>query len=277
MSARANDNGNNAKLTAACELAYEKFQQQLIARRNDYQGNAAAQAAFDEVDAFFNPLFTQLIDSMKAARNVAEQKELLLDMMRKSFNESMMVTGTDDTLGVANSYIKSMIDAYSAQVRGEGAAVFASKTAKLADPGGSFQAINDYMAILNMACEAIEEKPAAEVRRNHGIPMGPVTDAQRALLLKESQDILRTLGEPFIDKEMPFQPDMLAIGLLLIMDPAHIKDLMNGPIGDMHSLPSATHEKWSRLQRDYPDMARNVGQLIDAASAAKGRGRATLQ
>jgi hypothetical protein len=271
--------GNSAPLTAACEVAYEKFRNQLETYRNSFEVNTDAQKSLDEIDAFFNPLFSALVANMKAATSVDEQKELLLKMMRNSFNEGMMVSGRNDTLAVADSYIRDVVDAHTEVVRKAGAGNFASQTKTLADPGGTFPAVYDYMAVLNMTSESIDEKPALEVRKKHGIPMGPVTNEQHALLLKESDTILRGLGEPLIDADKPFQPDMLAAVLLLMMDPQHMQDMIQGrgaPTKE-NSLPSATVDKWNRLQRDYPDMATNVGSLIDAVFAAKGRGRETLQ
>lgn len=270
-----NSKGNNAMLTQACEAAYHQYKVQIEARRSDYKNNPDAQNFFNEMDAFLDPLFSKLCEKMNAAGGIEEQKELLLKMIRSSFNEVMMVSDNYNISIEANIFIRNMINSYTEKLENQG--IKAARFGKAADPAGTFQAIKDYMDCLNMVAREVNPTPAQELRQKHNIPAGPVTAEQRSMLLKESEVILRGLGEPFIDKEMAFQPDMMAVGLLLIMDPGHIKDLMNGPIGDMYSLPKTTQEKWSRLQRDYPDMATNVGQVIGAAYAAKGRGRATLQ
>jgi hypothetical protein len=271
-----NSKGNNAMLTQACEAAYTQFKEQLATLRSQFQENPDAQNSFNETEAFLDPLFSELCEDMNAAEGIEEQKELLLQMMRSSFNEVMMVSGDKNTATAVNYFIVNASHNYSQQLRNQGVNV--AKFGKSGDPAGTFQAVNDYINCQNIVASEVNRMPAQELRQKYKIPAGPVTPEQRSMLLKESEAILRHLGEPLIDADKPFQPDMLAPVLMLMMDSQHIREMIQGrgaPKNE-NALPSATVEKWNRLQRDYPDMATNVGTLINATIAAKGRGRSSL-
>lgn len=277
MNTPPNSKGNNEMLTQACEAAYEQYKVQMQARLSDYKNNPDAQNFFNEMDAFLDPLFSKLCEDMKAASTIAEQKDLLLKMTRSSFNEAMMVFGDTRMVFLTNMFLQDMFDVYENQLDKQQGAN-AAKFSKDANPGGAFNAIIDYVECLKIVMNSVRTSPAQELRLKHNIPAGPVTDEQRSMLLKESEAILRRLGEPLIDADKPFQPDMLAPAVMLMMDPQHMREMIQrrGVPTNENTLPSATVEKWNRLQRDYPDMATNVGTLVNAAIAAQGRGRSSL-